>query len=370
MKNLKKILIIIQRSNGDVFFSSPLIKKLHEYYGDIKIDLLVNEDTISIAKIIPFVQNIYTFSYQKKNDKWWAQERDLVSLLFRRYDLSINLTASDRSVLYAIFFGKKSISAIEQDIKKSWWKKVFLYKYYYFKNSKHILEKNLEPLNLLDINFDKILYPINPSEKALATVSKRLNSLKIKKFIIFHPSTQYRYKVYPEELRNKLLTNLNELGVPIVITGGSSALDEEIKEQIPKLPNIFDFISKTTLEEFFALSELSIGYIGMDTLNMHVAASQNKKIFAIFGPTNLTSWSPWSNILRKSADKDAPLQSYANVTIFQANMPCVACGKAGCDDNHGKSDCLDNINPDKISIEVKKWLDTNYKNFNVPIEII
>ena len=28
-------------------------------------------------------------------------------------------------------------------------------------------------------------------------------------------------------------------------------------------------------------------------------------------------------------------------------MQCVACGKAGCDDNHGNSDCLDNINPNQ-----------------------
>ena len=49
---------------------------------------------------------------------------------------------------------------------------------------------------------------------------------------------------------------------------------------------------------YFALSELSLAYIGMDTLNMHIAAAQNKRIFAIFGPTNLTMWSPWSNELK------------------------------------------------------------------------
>ena len=50
---------------------------------------------------------------------------------------------------------------------------------------------------------------------------------------------------------------------------------------MPVLPNIYDFIGETTLEEYIALSDSAIAYIGMDTLNMHIAASQNKPIFAI-----------------------------------------------------------------------------------------
>ena len=93
----------------------------------------------------------------------------------------------------------------------------------------------------------------------------------------------------------------------------------------------------------------------MDTLNMHIAAAQNKRVFAIFGPTILSMWSPWSNELQLSAKEDKPIQSYGNITIFQANMSCVACGQAGCDNSHGKSECLDNINPRVIFNEVEKW---------------
>jgi len=50
-----------------------------------------------------------------------------------------------------------------------------------------------------------------------------------------------------------------------------------------------------------------------------------------------------------------PIQTYDNVTIFQADMPCVACGKAGCDDNHGKSECLYNIKPNVIFEQIEKW---------------
>jgi heptosyltransferase III len=36
-------------------------------------------------------------------------------------------------------------------------------------------------------------------------------------------------------------------------------------------------------------------------------------------------------------------------------MSCVACGKAGCDDKHGKSDCLYRISPSLVFKEIENW---------------
>jgi len=353
LKKLKKILIIIQRSNGDVFLSASLINALHEYYESPQIDLLVNDDTIGVASLLSNTNSIYSFSYEKKKNSRLKQEKKIFTTIYRKYDLSINLTASDRSVIYALLASKKSISAIERNMKKSWWKKIFLFKYYFFDTSKHILLNNLEPLNLLKIQHEEIQNIVNFS--CFDKVTNQLRKEGLNRFIIFHPSAQYEYKIYPKHLRDELLLKLSKLDIPIVITGSNNQIDKDIKKQLPELPNIFDFIGETSLEELFALSHLSLAYVGMDTLNMHIAASQNKRIFAIFGPTNLKMWSPWSNNLKTSATKDSPLQNYDNITIFQANMACVACGKAGCGDMHQKSDCLYNIDPNAIFNEIEKW---------------
>ena len=193
------------------------------------------------------------------------------------------------------------------------------------------------------------------SQIVSASVQNRLTKLNISKFLIFHPSAQYNYKIYSQNLRNELLNLLNQLNVPIIVTGGNNEIDLRIKKTLPILDNVVNWIGQTSIEEYIALSEISQGYIGMDTLNMHIAAAQNKRVFAIFGPTILSMWSPWSNELQLSAKEDKPIQSYGNITIFQANMPCVACGQAGCDNSHGKSECLDNINPKVIFDEVEKW---------------
>jgi heptosyltransferase III len=323
---------------------------------------------LPVARLLSNINFIHTFSYKKKRENRWQQEKDIFTSVFRKYDLSINLTASDRSVLYAFFASKNSISAIERNNSKSWWKKSLLTHHYFFDTTKHILLNNLKPLNYLKIKHTKTLGKPKVSEAAVASVKNKLDKKGIKDFVIFHPSAQYNYKIYPQHLRHELLAQLSDLDIGVMITGSNNQIDTAIKNQLPALPHVFNLIGETTLEEYFALSELSLAYIGMDTLNMHIAATQNKRIFAIFGPTNLTMWSPWSNQLQKSATEDKPIQSYGNITIFQANMPCVACGKAGCDDNHGHSDCLDNIHPKVISKEVETWIKSERNNVNIPIE--
>jgi heptosyltransferase III len=355
LKPHSKILIIVQRSNGDVFLSATLISELYKNFNSPQIDLLVNEDTYQVASLLPHINHIHTFSYNEKANNRWQQEKRLIISLYKKYDLSINLTSSDRSVIYSLFAGKKSISVVEKDPKKSWWKKLLLSSFYFYDQDQHILVQNLTPLKILKIKYDFIQCNIEVKSHTLENIKKKLNNRGIENFLIFHPSAQYKYKIYPKNLRDKLIENLNKLEVPILITGTNNEIDLEIKNSLPSFNNIYDFIGETSLEEFYVLSSLADAYIGMDTLNMHIASSQNKRIFAIFGPTKLSMWSPWSNLLKTSAQEDIPIQTYGDNTIFQADMPCVACGNAGCDNNHGKSDCLERIDPDLVFKEIQSW---------------
>lgn len=354
---INKILIIIRRSNGDVFLSTPLIEGLKKRYPYATIDLLVNKDTEAIAKTLPFINKIHLFDYEWKKEgifKYLKYELKLIYSIYKKYDLSINLTANDHSVFYTYLAGRKKISVIDKKNYKSWWKKLLLNHTFFYSKQKHIVEQVTLPLELLGIK--------KYEKKVNIYIDKNLiNNIKLpfnpnKPFIIFHPSAQYNYKIYPTHLRNKLLEMLNTLNIPIIITGGKSEIDLGISNSLPKLKNIYNLIGKTSLSEYIALNDKALAYIGMDTLNMHIAAALNKQVFAIFGPTLPQIWSPWCNSLEQGTKNNVPIQKYGNITIFQADMPCVACGKAGCDDKHGKSECLYAISPETIFNEVKKWL--------------
>jgi len=354
----RRILVIVQRSNGDVFLSSPLIEGLFRAYGEPRIDLLVNSDTLAVARTLPHIGEIHLFSYGDAEAGRGAQTSGLLRKIFQRYDLSINLTASDRSVLFALAAAPRAISSVEPDRKKSWWKRLLLSAHYDFDSNRHIIENNTTALDLLGIGSGSLTVAAYHSSAAAKSVDRMLAERGISEFVIFHPGAQYDYKVYPERLRNELLEKLDRLGVPLVVTGSKSALDLGIKGTLPKLPNVHDFIGQTSMDELIALSDRSLAYIGADTLNMHIAASQDKRIFAIYGPTILSMWSPWCNALRTGTRTNSPVQTYGNVTVFQADMPCVACGRSGCDDHHGVSECLHRIDPDNIHKEVEQWLTT------------
>ena len=357
MKNIKSILIVVQRSNGDVFLANTLIFYLHKFFPTAQIDLLINDDTIAIAKLLPNIRNIYKFSYSLKKSNPIKQEISILKKIFKKYDLGISLTASDRSVLYSVLSSKYSISAVDKDTKKSWWKKILLKNSYVFDSKKHIIENNLTPLNFLNISYSKKMIGIDVGINIFDKVKNIVKNIGSDKFIIFHPSAQYSYKTYPEKLRNQLLLLLANYEIKVIVTGGSSSIDLIIKDSIPRHENIYNLINETSLEEYIALSKISLAYVGMDTLNMHIASSQNKRVFAIFGPTNLRMWSPWSNITSSCAFKNQSINNYGNITIFQADLPCVACGRAGCNDQHDESLCLNYIAPELIYQKVKDFID-------------
>jgi len=347
LNNIKKILVIVQRSNGDVFFALSLIYYLRMNLPGSQIHILINDDTAGVLKLRKDFDKAFLFSYKEKHKKGFKYIFSIIKNIYKNYDLSINLTSSDRSVLFSILASKISISMIEKNKLKSWWKKIFLSKYYYYEPKEHNLIQILQPLNLLKMKYSLVLKEPTFSEKDIASMRKKLNDLGIGKFLIFHPSAQYEYKVYPELLRIKLLSLLTELNTDIIVTGGKTKIDQDINLGIPKNKKIHNFIGQTSLLEYSILSKLSEAYIGMDTLNMHIAASQNKKIFLISGPTNMQKWFPWSN------KKDNFLHE-----IFQANMECVPCGKMGCNDN-GESRCLKEISPSKITRSVSNFLNSN-----------
>ena len=120
----------------------------------------------------------------KKNQIIGGIKKKIFFKIFRKYDLSINLTSSDRSVLYAILASKKSISVVEKENKKSWWKKKLLSDFYFYDNREHILSQNYTPLRLLGIKHDNFLHSIENKLNNIQNIRKKLDNNGIDDFVI------------------------------------------------------------------------------------------------------------------------------------------------------------------------------------------
>ena len=93
--------------------------KVADSYRDHSLFLTERERYSSLFDLSPTNYKAWAKGLKKAGYATNPKYPSLLIDLIKKYDLSINLTASDRSVIYALLAGKKTISAIEKDNKKS-----------------------------------------------------------------------------------------------------------------------------------------------------------------------------------------------------------------------------------------------------------
>jgi heptosyltransferase-3 len=359
MKPPKKVLLIIRRSLGDVLAMSPVIDILLRSFPNVSIDLLVNEDTFAAAKLLNGINNIISFDNNLLTGTTMGaitMQIKLICKIFRRYDLAISFTTNERSNIYAYLAGRTSVGTREPTLSKNWWHRLLLDAGYHYNPQRHILENDVEALRKLNINIDRIVLSAHYTNEAKQKVQQMLKDLGIDQFIIFHPTSNFLCKLYPEKPRNILLQLLDSLEIPIIVTGGKSMIDQQVAAEIPILKNVYSLIGKISLEECAALTDMSLAFIGVDTFNCHLAAAFNKPIFVMFGPSIPEIWSPWSNALQRAGRRAAPVQTYGNITLFQSSLKCVPCGhSARCGEQDRLSPCMADIDPNVVFNEVRRW---------------
>ena len=101
---------------------------------------------------------------------------------------------------------------------------------------------------------------------------------------------------------------------------------------------IINLIGKTNLVEVMKIIALSEGVISNDSGLMHVSASLDKKIIALYGSSSPT-YTP-------------PLISKEKRDIIYKNLDCSPCFKRVCPLGHTK--CLNDIKVDEVKESVTK----------------
>jgi len=351
-----RILIINRRSNGDVFLSNVLLKNLRYLYEDVEIDYLVNKNTIAIAETLDNINNIYTIDIElkKRNKLKYISNLYLIfKKIYKKYDLSINLNANDLSTFISYISSKKSISSVDVEKKKSWWKYILVRNTYKIDTRRHMIYSFLEPLKFLGVPYKTLDY----SPQKLLPKKYIQDKFGIPdNYIVLHPSAQFQFRSYPVHLTAELIDLFVKNGTNIVLTGINDKINKAYADIIKEKSNkkIKCLIGKTNIPELYSIIKYSNLFIGMDTLSSHIAASFDKKLIAIYGPNSVRQWSPYNHKIAYSPEKDTPpLTNYGNFTIIQADMPCVPCNMNGCNGN-GISECLFNISPKlifKIALE-------------------
>jgi lipopolysaccharide heptosyltransferase II len=189
---VRKFLIIQTASIGDVILTTPIVEKLHRFYPDAQIDLLLKKGTQGLFKQHPFLHAILIW------DKSQHKYRNLLDLLnhiqHTKYDVVINVQRfASSGFLTAFSKAKKSIGFNKNP-----------FSLFFSKRIKHKIGKNSEQLHEIDRNLKLIehLTDDSPSPIKLYPTPEdfaKVSQYKTKQYICLAPASLWFTKQYPAE---------------------------------------------------------------------------------------------------------------------------------------------------------------------------
>lgn len=286
-----KILLLQLKRIGDLILTTPAIAALHENLPQAKITLVVSKEC---ADLLPAIANVERILIARRNPRDLAL---LFSVAGAKFDYCVDFTRSDRSAFLAFLCGARRRIASYRVREQS---KTRARAYTDFVGVRmrdiHTIDYNLgllEPLGISSgCHTPHLKLPQATHDKATALRHRMQIS---NQFVIFHPGSARVEKLWEPERWARAIDYVDSsAGVSVVLTGGSSKLEQEhlaaIKRRLHR-PAI-DLSKTTDLLTLAALIAQARLLVTVDSAPMHLAAAMHTPQVVLFGPTNPFHWRP------------------------------------------------------------------------------
>lgn len=275
MADFKNILVIQTAFIGDAILASSLLEKLHTYFPNASISILVRKGNENIYENHPFLKQLLVWN--KKENKFKNLFGILSQIRTNKYDCVINCHRYASSGFLTAFSGARHTAGYKENPFS------FMFNF----NTKHIIgdgTHETERYNKLieDFTDTTIFKPkLYPSHSDQETVHQFQNE----PYVCMAPASVWFTKQLPKqkwiELCNK--TNANTriyfLGAP-----GDKQLCEEIKNTSTH-KNIIVLTGQLTLLQSCALMQKAkMNYVN-DSAPLHLASAINAPVTAFFTST-------------------------------------------------------------------------------------
>ncbi len=325
----ERILVIQTASIGDVILVTPILEKLHIFYPEARLDLLIKRGVEGLFNGHPFVDTL--FLWNKKQRKY----RNLFHLLKKvrknKYDLVINVQRFASTGLFVICSGARQSVGFDKNPFSLFFGRRVKHKIGLKEDIVHEAERNLKLIDkFTDSSFIKPrLYPTQQDYA-------RMSQFKTNAYICLAPASLWFTKQFPTEKWIEFVSQLDPQ-LYVYLIGSDSDIDlcsKIIKES--NHPNCFNFAGKLTLLESVALiKDARMNFVN-DSAPMHLASSVNAKITAVFCSTV-----PEFGF--------GPLSDDSVVIQTMEQLSCRPCGLHGlrqCPEKHFK--CALSISTDRL----------------------
>lgn len=347
---MKRILVIATRQIGDVLLTTPLIRAARERWPGAEIHVLGFQGTLGMLAGNPDIDRLI----ETPARLGWRGFLGLLRTLWRRYDLALVTQPGDRAHLIGFIAARQRSGLLPEDGGSNWWKRRLHVHAVPMAGDRGAVHVTVEKLALLD--------PWRPAGARVPEVvppgplplPPALAAQLDPGYVVLHAPSMWEYKQWPVAHYAQVVRGLLADGRQVVLTGSGGTRDQECIAPLRGLgtaPALLDASGQLDFRQLRSLLGGAALYIGPDTSVSHLAAASGVPTLALFGPTNPLRWAPWpaKPRARELFQRSARLQAEGNVTVLQGDVPCVPCGRAGCDDHHhSRSDCLPQIRPERV----------------------
>ncbi|MBT9431440.1 putative lipopolysaccharide heptosyltransferase III [Candidatus Sodalis endolongispinus] len=300
----RKILLIKLRHHGDMILTTPVINNLRQHYPAAEIDVLLYQETAPMLAHHPAIAHIHVVDRQWKKQgllRQLKQEYALAQTLrARHYDLVINLADQWRSAIVALLSVAAQRIGFDYTKRRSFlWRLAHNHLVTTANHARlHTVEQNLsilDPLNLAITDRRSSMY-YAAADKASGE-TKLCEQGVTGDYIVIQPTSRWLYKCWDDAKMAQLIDGLASSRLPVVLT---AAPDEHERQMVAHIISLCRGVKPINLAGQLSLAQLAAVidgarlFIGVDSAPMHMAAALNTPCVALFGPTKLQHWRPWS----------------------------------------------------------------------------
>jgi heptosyltransferase-2 len=320
-----KILVIQTAFIGDVVLTTPVIEKLHKFYSEASIDVLVRKGNESLFEGHPFINR--TWAWDKKNRKL----KNLLSLAIdvkkQRYDVAINLHRFASSGLIMLLSGaKEKIGFDKNPFSFCYTKKIK----HVIGNGKHEIDRNSELIESLTDN-SRVLPRLYPGSLDFDAVKEYKNT----PYICIAPSSVWFTKQWPAHKWIEFINQLKDGQIAYLLgAANDSALCEQIKAGVKG--KAINLAGKLTFLQTAALMRDAVMNYVNDSAPMHIASAMDAPVTAVYCSTI-------------PAFGFGPLSTRSFIVETKVKLDCRPCGLHGykaCPKGHFK--CAETIEIDQL----------------------
>ncbi len=273
---MKKILVFSFSFIGDAVLSTAVIRPLRNHFSYVHITFLVGPSAFDLLNNDPQIDATFVYDNRGKHSGLKGRMKLITSLRREKYDLVVNL----RDSFTARCIGAEHWGLVRGD------------------SQRHAVTRYLEVLSKHGVDTTDAYPNLQLTEAEYAVADSYLSNAghtSERKLIGIHPGGNWEYKLWSTEKYAQLANTLSkENNASILLFGGPN--ERKLQAQVAGLMRTPPTLVETSnLRELAALIAACDVYIGNDTGPMHIAASVNTPVVALFGSTNYIRSGPYGD---------------------------------------------------------------------------